>query len=72
MAKGVVQLLDKDFVIMLNRVKGQRLIKNGFETSFKELTREIANTEEFRRLVEKLNNSRIEVNIRLDKKRLYD
>lgn len=72
MGKGVIQNLDKDFVALLNRVRGQRLMKDGFETSFRQITKEIANSDEFRRLVENMNNKTINMNIRLDKKRLYE
>ena len=71
--KGIIQNLDEDFVKLLNKVKGKRLMDNGFETSFRELTKELANNPNFLKMVDELTNgkSNININIRMDKKRLW-
>lgn len=72
MAKGVLQNIDKEFVQLLNQIKAERLIKDGSEFSFRELTKEIAETEEFRKLVNNLTkNKKILSGVRLDKKSLW-
>lgn len=73
--KTIQQNLDIDFVKLLNKIKGKRLIKDGLEISFRQLTKEIANNPKFLKLIEEdLANEKnsYEINIRLDKKRLWE
>lgn len=70
--KYAVQNVDRDFIKLINRIKGERMIREGIEVSFAQITREIAQTQEFGKLVNELSKSdnNIKINIRVDKKRL--
>lgn len=63
---------DPEFVITLEKIKAQRLINGNPVKSLPDLTREILESESFKKVVEEvLKKTKIETAIRFDKKRIW-
>jgi hypothetical protein len=63
---------DKEFVDMMERIKAKRLLEGNPVNSIPELTKEILSCQTFKNLVDELTTkNQIQINIRFDKKRIW-